>query len=195
MSVVKSLLLAASAAAMATGLVGTANAQVVAAGPGACEAYASEYAAVNSPRFGLFGWNAAYRHAYNECISGGPSFVSAYPYGYRAPFVTTSSALAAPVHAGAYVAGSALYAGASLAGTALSIPGAILGSTASALAPAPLATPEPVAPEPVVVKNYRGTYEVQPVAAVEAPETTTTAALAVPADAAAATTFTPEWYA
>ena len=197
MSVVKSLLLAVSGAAIvATGVASTANAHVVAAGPGACEAYAGEYAAVNSPRFGLFGWNAAYRHAYNECIAGGPSFASADPYGYRSPFVTASTALAAPVHAGAYVAGSALYAGASLVGTALSIPGAILGGTASALAPAPVvAMPEPGAPEPVVVKNYRGTYEVQPVMAVEAPSTTTTAALAVPADQAAATTFTPEWYA
>jgi hypothetical protein len=162
MSVVKSLLLAVGGAAMvATGVASTANAHVVAAGPGACEAYASEYAAVNGPQFGPFGWNGAYRHAYNECITGGPSFVSAHPYGYRSPFVTASTALAAPVHAGAYVAGSALYAGASLAGTALSIPGAILGGTASAFAPAaPVATPEPAAaPAPVVVKNYRGTYE------------------------------------
>ena len=172
MSPRKILLAVGGAAAMATGLAGTANAHVVAAGPGACEAYASEYAAVNAPRFGLFGWNAAYRHAYNECTVGGPTFVSDDSYGYRAPFVTTGTALAAPVHAGAYVAGSALHAGANiagsalhagatLAGTALSIPGAILGGTASALAPAaPVATPEPAAaPAPVVAKNYRGTYE------------------------------------
>jgi hypothetical protein len=209
MSVVKSLLLAVGGAAMvATGVASTANAHVVAAGPGACEAYASEYAAVNAPRFGLFGWNAAYRHAYNECTTGGPSFVSADPYGYRTPFVTASTALAAPVQAGAHVAGSALYAGAniagsalqagaSLAGTALSIPGAILGGTASAFAPAaPVTTPEPVAaPAPEMVKNYRGTYETQSVAAVEARVTSTTAALAVPADAAAPTPYTPQWYA
>jgi hypothetical protein len=79
MSVVKNLLLAVGGAAIvATGLATSASAQVVAAGPGACEAYASEYAAVNAPQFGLFGWNAAYRHAYNECIAGGPDFASAY---------------------------------------------------------------------------------------------------------------------
>jgi hypothetical protein len=188
------LLAIGGAAVMATGLAGTVNAQVVAAGPGACEAYASEYAAVNAPRFGLFGWNAAYRHAYNECTVGGPTFVSAYPYGYRAPYVA-STALAAPVYAGAQIAGSALYAGANLAGTALSIPGAILGGTASALAPAaPVVTPDPVV-EPEVVKNYRGTYEAEAVAVVDAPETTSSAALAVPADATAPAQFTPEWYA
>lgn len=205
MSATRKILLAiGGAAAMATGLASTASAQVVAAGPGACEAYAREYAAVNAPQFGLFGWNAAYRVAYNECISGGPTFVSDYTYDYRAPFVTASTALAPPVYAGATVAGSALYAGANvagsalyaganLAGAALSIPGTVLGGTASALAPVgPVVVPDPVV-EPEIVKNYRGTYEVDAVVVEEDPVITTTAALAVPD--ADLTPFTPEWYA
>jgi hypothetical protein len=55
-------------------------------------------------------------------------------------------------------------------------------------------TPDPVV-EPEVVKNYRGTYEAEAVAVVDAPETTSSAALAVPADATAPAQFTPEWYA
>jgi hypothetical protein len=169
MSVVKNLLLAVGGAAIvATGLATSANAQVVAAGPGACEAYASEYAAVNAPQFGLFGWNAAYRHAYNECIAGGPDFASATPYGYRygyrygyaGPFAAVGSAVAAPVYFGANVAGAAVHAGTTVAGAALSLPGAILFGTASAFSP--YATPEPtISPTaaPVVRKNYRGTYE------------------------------------
>ena len=165
MSVVKNLLLAiGGAAVMAAGLASTANAQTVAAGPGACEAYASEYAAVNAPQFGPFGWNSAYRHAYNECIAGGPDFVSATPYGYRyghaGPFAAVGSAVAAPLHFGANVAGAAVHAGTTVAGAALSLPGAILSGTASAFSP--YATPEPtISPTaaPAVRKNYRGTYE------------------------------------
>jgi hypothetical protein len=156
MSVVRSLLLGLGGAAIvATGVAGTAstaNAQVVAATPGACEIYAHEYAAVHASQFGTAGWDTAYRFAYNECLIGGPSFVAGLGY-------VAGSAL----HAGAHVAGTALHAGTSLAGAALSIPGTILGGTAAALAPP--ATTAPAAPvvsptaEPVVTKNYRGTFE------------------------------------
>jgi hypothetical protein len=169
MSVVKSLLLAVGGAAIvATGVAGTANAHIVAASPGSCDLYAREYAAVHAPQFGFGGWNSAYRYAYNQCLAGGPDFVSATPYGYgygyryghAGPFATFGSALAAPVYFGAHVAGSALHAGTTVAGAALSIPGTILSGTASAFSP--YAAPEPtISPTaaPVVRKNYRGTYE------------------------------------
>ena len=69
------------AAVVASGVAGTAStasAQTVAAGVGACEYYAHEYAAVNTPRYG--DWNTAYRFAYNECLTSGPDFVAAGPY-------------------------------------------------------------------------------------------------------------------
>jgi hypothetical protein len=151
MSVAKKVLLGlGGAAVMAAGIAGTANAQVVAAGPGACDAYAHEYAAVNAPQFGFGGYDTAYRHAYNECISGGPDFVGAGAY-----------AVGSALHAGTSVAGSALYAGTSVVGTALSLPGAILGGTTAALAPTSPITPEIDFTKPrVEIKNYRGTYEV-----------------------------------
>lgn len=201
MSVVKSLLLGmGGAAVMATGLAGTANAHVVAAGAGACEVYAREYAAVHAPQFGLFGWNAAYRHGYNACLAGGPDFVSVSPVGYNynygyspfaAPIAFGANVAGAAVNAGATVAGAAINAGASLAGAALSIPGAILGGTAAALTP-PVAEPvvSPTA-APVVTKNYRGTYET---VAVDA-SLTSTAALAVPETTVAVAAGTPEWHA
>ena len=182
MSVVKSLLLGLGGAAVVAsgvaGTTGTASAQTVAATTGACEHYAREYAAVNTPRMG--DWNTAYRFAYNECVTGGPDFVVAGPYDrfgnpYTYPYSYHSGPLAAGAHvagsalrAGATVAGSAINAGASIAGAALSIPGAILGGTASALAPATAPVEPVISPTaaPVVTKNYRGTYETPPVAVV-----------------------------
>jgi len=206
MSVVKSFLLGlGGAAVVASGVAGTASsasAQTVAAGVGACEHYAREYAAVNTPRYG--DWSTAYRFAYNECLTGGPDFVVAGPYeNYGNPYNYPYSYHGGPLAAGAHVAGSALYAGASIAGSAinagasiagaaLSIPGAILGGTASALAPAPAPVETRISPTaaPVVVKNYRGTYETAPVASVALEST---AALAVPA--ASPEQFSPEWIA
>ena len=212
MSVVKSLLLGlGGAAVVATGVASTtstASAQAVAAGVGACEHYAREYAAVNTARFG--GWDTAYRFAYNECLTGGPDFVVAGPYGYgdgygygyghgygygAGPLAFGANVAGSALYAGANVAGTALRAGANIAGAALAIPGTILGGTAAALAPP--ATYDPVEPrisptaEPVVVKNYRGTYETAPVAAGVGLEST--AALAAPT--AALEPFTPEWIA
>ena len=172
MTVSRKILLAlGGAAVMATGLAGTANAHVVAAGAGACEVYAREYAAVHAPQFGLFGWNTAYRYAYNECLAGGPSFVSASPfrgYGYAGygygygPFAGFGRVLAAPVVAAGNIAGAAVQAGASIAGAALAAPAAIASGTVDALTPdvwaEPVVTPA-AAPAPVVRKNYRGTYE------------------------------------
>ncbi len=208
MSVVKSFLLGlGGAAVVASGVAGTtgsASAHTVAAGVGACENYAGEYAAVNTPRYG--DWNTAYRFAYNECITGGPGFVVAGPYDqYGNPYSYPSSYYGGPLAAGAHVAGSALYAGAniagsavnagaSIAGAALSIPGAILGGTASALAPATTAPVRPrISPTaaPVVTKNYRGTYETAPVTAGVGLQSTS--ALAVPM--ATAEQFSPEWIA
>jgi hypothetical protein len=197
MSVVKSFLLGlGGAAVVASGVAGTAStasAQTVAAGVGACEHYAREYAAVNTPRFG--DWDTAYRFAYNECVTGGPDFVVAGPYGYhRGPLAAGAHVAGSALHAGASIAGSALHAGASIAGAALSIPGAILGGTATALAPVTTAPVQPrISPTaaPVVTKNYRGTFETAPVAAGATMEST--AALAVPT--AAPEPFTPEWYA
>jgi hypothetical protein len=209
MSVVKSFLLglggAAVVASAIAGTASTASAQTVAAGVGACEHYAREYAAVNTPRFG--DWDTAYRFAYNECITGGPDFVAggpyehygnpyAYPYSYHGgPFAAGAHVAGSALQAGASIAGSALHAGTTIAGAALSIPGAILGGTAAALAPP--ATTFPAQPRisptaaPVVTKNYRGTFETAPVATGVALEST--AALAVPT--AAPEPFTPEWYA
>jgi hypothetical protein len=206
MSVVKSFLLGlGGAAVVASGVAGTtstASAQSVAAGVGACEHYAREYAGVNTPRYG--DWNTAYRFAYNECLTGGPDFVAQGPYeNYGNPYSYPHSYHGGPLAAGAYVAGSALHAGASIAssavnagasiaGAALSIPGAILGGTASALAPAPAPVETRISPTaaPVVVKNYRGTYETAPVAGVALEST---AALAVPT--AMSEQFSPEWIA
>ena len=206
MSVVKSFLLGlGGAAVVASGVAGTtstASAQTVAAGVGACEHYAREYAAVNTPRYG--DWDTAYRFAYNECLTGGPDFVVggpyaaygnaySYPYSYHAgPFAAGAHLAGSALQAGANIAGSALHAGASVAGAALSIPGAILGGTASALAPTTTPVEPRISPtaEPVVVKNYRGTYETAPVAAGVAQ---TTSALAVPT--ATAEQFSPEWIA
>jgi len=188
----KILLALGGAAVMATGLAGTANAHVVAAGAGACEVYAREYAAVHSPQFGLAGWDTAYRYAYNECIAGGPSFVSASPFrGYgNGPFAALGNALAAPVVAAGNIAGAAVQAGASIAGAALAAPAAIASGTVAALTPPvePVVTPA-AAPAPAVSKNYRGTYET--VAVAETP-IATASALAVPA---AMTQGTPEWNA
>lgn len=202
MSVVRSILLGlGGAAVVASGVAGTtstASAQVVAAGVGACEHYAQEYAAVNTPRFG--DWNTAYRFAYNECLTGGPDFVIAAPhdygygYGYGAgPLAFGANVAGSALYAGANVAGTALHAGASIAGAALSIPGAILGGTASALAPQTAPVEPRISPtaEPVVTKNYRGTYETAPVAAGVAVESTS--ALAVPT--ATPEQFSPEWIA
>ena len=207
MSVVKSFLLGlGGAAVVASGVAGTAStasAQTVAAGVGACEYYAHEYAAVNTPRYG--DWNTAYRFAYNECLTGGPDFVAAGPYDqYGNPYSYPYSYHGGPLAAGAHVAGSALYAGAtvagsaihagtSIAGAALSIPGAILGGTASVLAPAPVYVEPRISPTaaPVVTKNYRGTYETAPVVAGVALQST--AALAVPM--ATSEQFSPEWIA
>ncbi|HUE46822.1 MAG TPA: BA14K family protein [Aestuariivirgaceae bacterium] len=195
MSVVKSFLLGlGGAAVVASGVAGTAStasAHTVAAGVGACEFYAREYAAVNTPHFG--DWNTAYRFAYNECLTGGPDFVVGGPYTYgRGPLSAGAHVAGSALHAGASVAGSALNAGASLAGAALSIPGAILGGTASALAPqaAPVRPRISRTAAPVVTKNYRGTYET-PVVANVALEST--AALAVPM--ATSEQFSPEWIA
>jgi hypothetical protein len=207
MSVVKSFLLGlGGAAVVASGVAGTAStasAQTVAAGVGACEHYAREYAGVNTPRYG--DWNTAYRFAYNQCLTGGPDFVAAGPYDqYGNPYAYPHSYHGGPLAAGAHVAGSALHAGASIAGSAvnagasiagaaLSIPGAILGGTASAFAPAPSPVETRISPTaaPVVTKNYRGTYETPPVVANVALEST--AALAVPM--ATSDQFSPEWLA
>jgi hypothetical protein len=206
MSVVKSFLLGlGGAAVVASGVAGTAStasAQTVAAGVGACEHYGREYAAVNTPRYG--DWNTAYRFAYNECLTGGPDFVVAgpydrygnpysYPHSYHGgPIAAGARVAGSALHAGASIAGSAINAGASIAGAALSIPGAILGGTASALAPAPAPVETRISPTaaPVVTKNYRGTYEVAPVASVALESTS---ALAVPM--ATSEQFTPEWIA
>lgn len=194
MSVVKSFLLGlGGAAVVASGVAGatsTASAQTVAAGVGACEYYAREYAAVNTPQFG--DWNTAYRFAYNECLTGGPDFVVGGPYR-GGPLAAGAHVAGSALHAGANIASTAVNAGASIAGAALSIPGAILGGTASALAP----TTAPVQPRisptaaPVVTKNYRGTYETAPVAAADG--LTSTSALAVPT--AMPEQFSPEWIA
>jgi hypothetical protein len=206
MSVVKSFLLGlGGAAVVASGVAGTtsASAQTVAAGVGACEHYAQEYAAVNTPRYG--DWNTAYRFAYNECLTGGPDFVVggpydqygnpySYPYSYHGgPLAAGAHVAGSALHAGATVAGSALHAGASIAGAALSIPGAILGGTASAFAPATAPFQPQISPTaaPVVTKNYRGTYEAEPVVAGVALEST--AALAAPM--ATSEQFSPEWIA
>jgi hypothetical protein len=78
MSVVKKFLLgAAGAAVLATGAASSAMPRRCCAT--GCDLYAREYAAVHAPHFGPFGWDSAYRHAYNECLTGGPTFVSA-PY-------------------------------------------------------------------------------------------------------------------
>lgn len=171
MSVSKKILLGlGGAAVMATGLAGTANAHVVAAGAGACEVYAREYAAVHAPQFGLAGWDTAYRYAHNECLAGGPSFVSAAPfrgygygYGYgNGPFAAFGNALAAPVVVAGNIAGAAVQAGVSIAGAALAAPAAIASGTVAAFTSTmdvePIVTPA-AAPAPVVRKNYRGTYE------------------------------------
>src|SRR5688572_22858268 len=133
MSVTKKLLLGiGGAAVMATGLAGTANAHVVAASAASCEFYAREYAAVHAPRFGLAGWNTAYRYAYNECLVGGPSFASVPPYpapAYSGPFSAFARLVTAPVVAAANVAGAAVNAGATVAGADLSTPAAIAAST------------------------------------------------------------------
>lgn len=170
MSVVRSFLLGlGGAAVVASGVAGptsTASAQTVAAGVGACEHYARQYAAVNTPQFG--DWNTAYRFAYNECVTGGPDFVVGGPYSYGGgPLAAGAHVSGSALHAGANIAGSALHAGASVAGTALSIPGAILGGTASAFAPATAPVQPRISPTaaPVVTKNYRGTYETAPVTA------------------------------
>lgn len=210
MSVTKKFLLAiGGAAVLATGIAGTASAHVVAAGPETCEAYARQYAAANAPQFGLFGWNAAYRRGYNECVTGGPDLVSVSPAGYRTPggpFAGFGAAVTAPValganvagaavNAGATVAGAAINAGARIAGAALSIPGAILGGTATALAPAvaePVISPTAAPAAPVVTKNYRGTYET---VGISGGGLATTSALAVPASSPAMAQGTPEWHA
>lgn len=196
MSVSKKILLGlGGAAVMATGLAGTANAHVVAAGAGACELYAREYAAVHAPQFGLAGWDTAYRYAHNECLAGGPSFVSAAPfrgYGYgNGPFAAFGNALAAPVVAAANIAGAAVQAGVSIAGAALAAPAAIASGTVAAFTSTmdvePIVTPT-AAVAPVVSKNYRGTYETAAFAAPVA----TASALAVPASMSQST---PEWNA
>jgi len=201
MSVSKKILLAlGGAAVVATGLAGTANAHVVAAGAGACEIYAREYAAVHAPQFGLAGWDTAYRYAYNECLAGGPSFVSASPfsgyayngYGYGyGPFSTLGSVLAAPVIAAGNIAGAAVNTGVNIAGAALAAPAAIASGTVAAFTPQtevePVVTPT-ASVTPVVSKNYRGTYETAAFAAPVA----TASALAVPASMAQST---PEWNA
>ena len=210
MSVSRKILLGLGGAAiMAAGAAGTANAQVVAASTGSCDLYAREYATMHAPRFGFGGWNTAYRWAYNECIAGGPSFVSASPYpapAYSGPFAGLGALVTAPVVAAANVAGAAVNAGASIAGAALAAPAAVAAGTASALAP-PVATAPAVSAtaEPVVTKNYRGEFEAEPAAAIEAepavaieaPEATiaTTAALSVPSDTVAPAQLTPEWHA
>jgi hypothetical protein len=175
MSVAKKFLLgAAGAALLATGAAGSAHAQAVYAATDACEMYAHEYATVHAPHFGRFGWDAAYRHAYNECLTGGPTFVSAPytgPLYYTGPF--------APFGTAATLAGAALAAPLSVAGAAVTAGADIATGTAAALAspfdPAlePEFAPEPVAPatghlnppihptmsEPVVMRNFRGSFE------------------------------------
>jgi hypothetical protein len=156
MSVVKKFLFgAAGAALLATGAAGSAHAQAMYAATDPCDMYAREYAAVNAPHFGPFGWDSAYSHAYNECLTGGPTFVGAPYQGplYASPF--------APF-------GAAVTAGADIAtGTAAAL--------ASPFDPAfdPEFVPEPVAPatthlnppihptmsEPVVMRNFRGSFE------------------------------------
>ncbi len=196
MSVTRKLLLGLGGAAIAAmGLASTANAQVVATA-GSCELYAREYAAVHAPRFGLAGWNTAYRYAFNECTLGGPTFVSVPPYpapAYSGPFSAFARLVTAPVVAAANVAGAAVSGAASVAGAVVSAPAAIAASTV-----APIVETEPVvapaaAPAPVVTKNYRGTYETAPVVAVA--EVSSTSALAVPAATAMPAQFTPEWHA
>jgi hypothetical protein len=168
MSVTRKLLLGLGGAAMAAvGLASTANAQVVATA-GSCELYAREYAAVHAPRFGLAGWNTAYRYAFNECTLGGPTFVSVPPYpapAYSGPFSAFGRLLTAPVVAAANVAGAAVSGAATVAGAVVSAPAAIAGA-----AVAPIVEPEPVvapaaAPAPIVKRNYRGSFEAAPVVA------------------------------
>jgi hypothetical protein len=202
MTVTRKLLLGLGGAAIvATGVASTANAQTMAAGAGACEVYAREYASVYAPQFGLFGWNKAYRQGYNACLAGGSDFVAVSPVGYdyryahRGPFAGFGAVLAAPVVAAGNIAGAAVNTAANIAGTALSIPGAILGGTAAALDPVPdpVMDVEPAAaPAPVVSKNYRGTYETPAVAATVA---ASTSALAVPAETTAMVQGSPEWNA
>ena len=191
----KILLAVGGAAVMATGVAGTANAHVVAASSGSCDLYAREYATIHAPRFSFGGWETAYRWAYDECLAGGPSFASASPYpspAYSGPFSGLGAVVTAPVVAAAHVAGAAVNAGASIAGAALSVPAAIASGTVSALAPPVAAAPAfSATAEPIVIKNYRGSFEAAPVVAVEAP-LASTAALAVPAGTAQAT---PEWHA
>ncbi len=193
MSLVKKFLLGVGGAAlMATGIASTASAQVVLGGGEPCDRYAREYAAIHAPHFA--GWDIAYRHAFNECITGGPTFVSARPFA--GPFGLAGAALAAPLT----VAGAAVHAGTTVAGAALEAPATIVAGTTAALAPPPpleAVTVPTVDAEPVVVRNYRGSFEAEPVVAVEAPPTTgvltTAAALAVPA--MAPEPFTAEWHA
>lgn len=195
MSATKKLLLGLGGAAIvATGVASTANAQMVAAGAGACEVYAREYAAAYAPQFGLFGWNKAYRQGYNACLAGGPDFVAVSPV-HRGPFAGFGAALAAPVVAAGNIAGAAVNTAANIAGAALSIPGAILGGTAAALdpVPEPVVDVEPAAaPAPVVSKNYRGTYET---VAATGTVAESTSALAVQADTTAMVQGSPEWNA
>jgi hypothetical protein len=173
MSLAKQLLLGVGGAAvMAIGVSGTANAQVVASA-GSCELYAREYAAVHAPRYGLSGWNTAYGYAYNQCLAGGPTFVSVPPYPaptYSGPFSAFGQLITAPVVAAANVAGAAVYAGATVAGAVVSAPAAIASSIV-----APVVEPEPVvspaAATPVVTRNYRGSYEAAPVVAEAVVET------------------------
>jgi hypothetical protein len=109
MSATKKLLLRLGGAAIvATGVASAASAQtLVAAGVDACELYAREYAAVHVPLFGLLGWNLAYRHGYNACIAGGPSFVPEHPvyvdlgYGFilTGPFARIGAGAAVPLAA------------------------------------------------------------------------------------------------
>lgn len=215
MSVFKKLLFGAGGAALlASGLASGAQAHTVvgASATGSCELYAQQYAGAYAPQFGAAGWDDAYRFAYNRCVAGGPSFVvtpvAGAPYGYNYGYnYGLGGAIAAPVYAGANIAGSAIQAGATvagsaiqagagLAGAALSIPGTVLGglfgspaTSSAALAPVPAAAPV----EPVVRKNYRGTFE-EPQVVVADETLTSTAALAVPVAATAPAAQTPEWY-
>jgi hypothetical protein len=176
MSVVKKFLFgAAGAAVLATGAASSVHAQAMYVATDPCDMYAREYAAVNAPHFGPYGWDSAYRHAYNECLTGGPTFLSG-PYTgplYSGPF--------APVDTAATLAGAALAAPLSVAGAAVTAGADIATGTAAALAspfdPAldPEFAPEPVAPasgelnppihptmsEPVVMRNFRGSFELE----------------------------------
>jgi hypothetical protein len=192
MSLVKKLLLGVGGAAlMVTGVASTASAQDLIGAGDHCDLYAREYAAVHAPSFA--GWDMAYRHAFNECITGGPTFVSARPFA--GPFGLAGAALAAPLG----VAGAAVHAGATVAGAVLEAPATIAAGTAAALAPPPLepAVEATVEPEPVVTRNFVGSLEAEPVVAVEAPPAiatlTTASALGIPA--AAPQPFTSEWHA